>query len=253
MINTKRLTVNACNAEEVSVPTLSEIMDTNRSDKGTATGEAHGYTAYYERWLEALRNEPLRVLEIGVCDPRMPGASLKGWYEYFPHAKIFGYDIVDGHRFDNDRVVTFVGDQSDRRDLERFVEFSGGEFDVIIDDGSHRAMHQQVSLAYLFPHLKPGGQYIIEDMHVAPNTVRLLRGMQRNLPGDRTSGSDLARRIKAFTTAARDGALLFPVFGVWPRAPYIAPHEVEEIRTNTTRLDLVCDNKLARFIKKREG
>ena len=231
------------------MPTLSEIMDMNRSDKGTATGEAHGYTPVYERWLEPIRNEPLRILEIGVCDPRMPGASLKGWYEYFPNAAIFGYDIVDGHRFDNDRVVTFIGDQSDRTDLGRFIEFSGGEFDVIIDDGSHQAMHQQVSLAFLFPHLKPGGLYIIEDMHVAANTVRMLRDMQRDLPGDRTRGSGIGKRARAFAKAARDGALLFPVFKFWPRSPYIAAHEIDEIRRDTVRLDLACDDKLARLIK----
>lgn len=53
------------------MPTLSEIMDMNRSDKGTAIGDAHGYAPVYERWFEPIRNEPLRILEIGVCDPRM--------------------------------------------------------------------------------------------------------------------------------------------------------------------------------------
>lgn len=231
---------------------LTEIMNTNRSDKGTVNGEAHGYTSLYERWLEPLRNEPLRVLEIGVCDPRMPGASLNGWYEYFPIAKIFGYDIVDGHRFDKDRIVTFVGDQSDRADLARFVEFSGGEFDIIIDDGSHRAMHQQVSLACLFRHLKPGGQYIIEDLHVAPNTVLMLRGLQRDLPGERVPGSGLGKRVRAFSNAARDGTLLFGAFSFWPRRPYITSQEIDEIHSETERLDLVCDDKLARFTKRRQ-
>ncbi len=230
--------------------TLTEIMNANRSDKGTVIGEAHGYTPFYERWLEPMRNEPLRMLEIGVCDPRMPGASLKGWYEYFPKATIFGYDIVDGHRFDNDRVTTFVGDQSDRTDLARFVEFSGGEFDIIIDDGSHKAMHQQVSLASLFPHLKPGGQYIIEDLHVAPNTVQMLRGMQRDLPGERAPSGGLGKRARAFSSAAREGALLFGIFKFWPRRPYITSQEIDEIHCRTERLDVACDDKLARFIKR---
>ena len=130
--------------------------------------------------------------------------------------------------------------------------YSGGEFDVIIDDGSHRPMHQQISLVSLYPHLKPGGQYIIEDLHVAPNSVRMLRDMQRKLPGDRTSGGALKRRIKAFSTAARGGALLWPIFQIWPRSPYIASHEIDEIRFKTERLDLVCGDKLARFTKRRE-
>ena len=233
--------------------TLTEIMNTNRSDKGTVMGEAHGYTPVYERWLEPIRNEPLRVLEIGVCDPRMPGASLKGWYEYFPKATIFGYDIVDAHRFDNDRIATFAGDQSDRADLARFVEFSGGEFDIIIDDGSHKAMHQQVSLAFLLPHLKPGGQYIIEDLHVAPNTQHMLRGMQPDLPGERTPGSGLGKRVRAFFSLARQGnGIDFAIFKFWPFRPYISSQEIDEIHRGTERLDLACDDKLARFTKRRQ-
>ncbi len=48
----------------------------------------------------------------------------------------------------------------------RFVQKAGVEFDVIIDDGSHRPDHQQITLAALFPHLKPGGLYFVEDLLV---------------------------------------------------------------------------------------
>lgn len=232
--------------------TLTEIMNTNNSDKGTVMGEAHGYTPVYERWLEPMRNESLRLLEIGVCDPRMPGASLKGWYEYFPNATIFGYDIVDAQRFDNDRIVTFAGDQSNRADIARFVEFSGGEFDIIIDDGSHKPMHQQLSLAFLFPHLKPGGQYIIEDLHVAPNTLRTLRRMQPDLPGERPSGTGLVNRVRAFSSIARQGGIDFAIFKFWPYKPYISSCEIDEIHRGTERLDITCNGKLARLNKRRQ-
>jgi hypothetical protein len=151
--------------------TLTEIMNANRSDKGTVIREAHSYTLAYEEWFGPLREQPLRLLEIGVYDPAAPAASLKSWYEYFPHATIYGYDIIDTHHhFDNDRVTTFVGDQSNPADLAQFVKSSGGGFDIIIDDGSHNDRHQQTSLAYLLPHLKPGGQYIIEDLRVAKHS-----------------------------------------------------------------------------------
>jgi hypothetical protein len=222
-------------------------MNTNCADKGTTTG-AHGYTPDYERWLEPMRNESLRMLEIGVWE----GASLKSWYEYFPNATIFAYDILDAHRFDNDRIATFVGDQSDPADLARFVEFSGGGFDIIIDDGSHKSMHQQASLAFLFPHLKPGGQYIIEDLHVAENTLRMLRGMQSDLPGERASRIGLGNRVRTFFSKARHGAILFGLFKFWPYRPYISSQEIEEILRRTERLDLANDGKLARLTKRRQ-
>jgi len=37
-------------------------------------------------------------------------------------------------------------------------------FDVIIDDGSHRPDHQQISLSFFFRKLKKGGLYFIEDL-----------------------------------------------------------------------------------------
>jgi hypothetical protein len=35
--------------------------------------------------------------------------------------------------------------------------------------------------------------------------------------------------------------------------PYISSEEIDEIRRETERLDLVCDAKLARFSKRRQG
>ena len=37
-------------------------------------------------------------------------------------------------------------------------------FDIIIDDGSHVSTDQNVSLAYLFRHLKSSGFYVLEDL-----------------------------------------------------------------------------------------
>lgn len=155
--------------------TLTEILNANLSDKGTTFGEAHGYSTTYEKWFSPIRDAPIRLLEIGICDPRKHGASLVSWYEYFPSARIFGIDVVHAEEFNNDRIVTFVGDQSNRMDLGVFIALHGNEpFDIVIDDGSHDDAHQQISLGYLFKHVKAGGMYIIEDMHVSPRTVELL-------------------------------------------------------------------------------
>jgi hypothetical protein len=48
--------------------------------------------------------------------------------------------------------------------LEQFKLQSGGNFDVVIDDGSHVPEHQLISFESLWPAVKPGGLYIVEDL-----------------------------------------------------------------------------------------
>jgi hypothetical protein len=42
-----------------------------------------------------------------------------------------------------------------------------GPPDIILDDGSHVAKHQEISFRTLFPMLKEGGLYVMEDLHTA--------------------------------------------------------------------------------------
>jgi len=162
-------------------PSLTELANAYGSDKGT-TGPApgwdgHNYTDVYEAYLQRFRMSPLRILEIGLgvtggrWDARIVrgrntgGASLKMWYDYFPKALIYGIDVNACSHLDNDRITTFVADQGNLDDLKAFAEATAhAEFDVIIDDGSHRPDHQQISLGFFFKQLRPGGYYFIEDL-----------------------------------------------------------------------------------------
>jgi hypothetical protein len=38
---------------------------------------------------------------------------------------------------------------------------------MILDDGSHHMLDQQITLGYLFPLLKSGGMFFIEDLHTS--------------------------------------------------------------------------------------
>ena len=44
---------------------------------------------------------------------------------------------------------------------------SHGPFDVIIDDGSHVPSHQKLTFQTLWPHLRPGGLYAVEDIETS--------------------------------------------------------------------------------------
>ena len=120
----------------------------------------HNYLNVYETFFAPLRNDQLTILEIGVFN----GASLRTWEEYFPKAKIIGVDIVPASRWhERNRVTIELADQSNVEHLTRLA-MKHGPFDIIIEDGSHMWEHQITSLRTLFPFLKDGGIYIVEDL-----------------------------------------------------------------------------------------
>ena len=98
------------------------------------------------------------LLEIGVHQ----GGSLRMWEEYFPHAQIYGVDIVKGFEPDG-RVYFCQGSQSDATFLSDVSKEVDG-WDIIIDDGSHKFEDQKISFETLWGELNSGGVYVIEDV-----------------------------------------------------------------------------------------
>ena len=122
----------------------------------------HGYTLHYEQHFAPYRHKPLKILEIGVWE----GASLALWSEYFPKAQIVGADIdIERCEILPDRCRLWQVDQSSHESLVNMAKHLG-PWDVIIDDGSHDPQHQRVTFEVLWPYLRPGGLYCIEDLHV---------------------------------------------------------------------------------------
>ena len=167
---------SAASAPDVSF--LTELANRARSDKGSTYKAAHYYTRVYERVLPP-RDTTINLLEIGLSrDGTAMMPSMRVWREYYGlDARLFGIDIRPGfHRF-NDPAGNLwigIGDQSSPASLLNVVQeqWGGPQFDVIIDDGSHASQHQQVTLNTLWHFLKPGGLYVIEDLHSQPKGDR---------------------------------------------------------------------------------
>ncbi len=130
------------------------------TDKGPG---GHNYTELYERLFSPWKDEPIKIFEIGIAG----GGSLEMWQAYFPHARIFAVDILPKSAFDNGRVKTLVADQANRDQLQAAIDAAGGNIHILIDDGGHTMEQQQVSLGFLFKHVRPGGYYVIEDVHTS--------------------------------------------------------------------------------------
>lgn len=135
-------------------------------DKGTG-GKCDKWRHYfeiYERYLRRFKDKPCTYLEIGVQN----GGSLQIVQEYLgSDARVIGLDIDPAcAALRENRREIYIGDQADMQFLAE-VARKCGPFDIIVDDGGHVADQQIVSFLSLFPWLREGGVYFVEDLHTA--------------------------------------------------------------------------------------
>jgi len=147
---------------------LEHLFTKYGTDKGI-----WGYTPAYEKYLGPTREKVTDVLEIGICGFRdipnnVVGASLFAWRDYFPNATIYGIDN-DARFIFNDQanIRTALADAYDEAQLAKAFSvmlthpFSG--FDFICDDAVHDPLPQVGLCNMLWPLLKTGGVYAIEE------------------------------------------------------------------------------------------
>lgn len=140
---------------------LTKLADIHKTDKS----RYHFYTQHYQNYFKKFKFKKFNLLEIGVGgyeNPLCGGESLRMWKNYFPFAKIVSLDIHDKSFLEESRITIFKGSQIDTDVLEKVCN-EAGVFDIIIDDGSHINQHVIKSFEFLFPKLKTGGIYVIED------------------------------------------------------------------------------------------
>ena len=149
---------------------LQQLFDLYGSDKSTL----HNY-----HWLYgAILKHPQTVqaiLEIGLgtnnehvaCNmgkDGRPGASIRAFKDFCINATLYGADIDQSILFQEERISTFVVDQTKPQSIEALFQNLPAQFDLIIDDGLHAIDANVLTLGYGLTLLKPGGWVVIEDI-----------------------------------------------------------------------------------------
>jgi predicted O-methyltransferase YrrM len=126
---------------------FSEALRLEGSDKTTV----HTYGQFYDDLITDL--QPRRVLEIGV----FRGASIRAWRHLPQPVEVVG---VDRNLCPGIPVIRCTAP-----DFGPAIEqLTDQWFDLIIDDGSHKAEHQIAAIQQLAPFLRAGGLFVIEDL-----------------------------------------------------------------------------------------
>lgn len=118
------------------------------------------YSKFYEKYFSKIRNNKLKILEIGVA----AGHSLATWYKYFPKSEIFGIDIKDRTflLYEGKRLRYNIVDCLDIKAIQNYCK-KFGKFDLIIDDSYHDHPFFELNIKNFFPYLNSGGIYFLED------------------------------------------------------------------------------------------
>lgn len=135
----------------------------HRTDEKTLFKMDH-YLDIYDGLMGPWMGKPVSFLEIGVYK----GGSLRMWRDFFsPKATLTFLDIDPACKaLEIPGTEVRIGDQTDVPFLQKTAS-ERGPFDIIVDDGGHKMDQQITSFRALWPSLRDGGLYIVEDVHTS--------------------------------------------------------------------------------------
>ncbi len=157
--------------QEVLNKIVSLITDNGYSDmslkalfytnQGRISDKWSNYLDVFDRFFLPYKNRPVNLLEMGV----QHGGTLNVYSRYFhPGSNIVGVDIDPRcKQLEEGNIKIFTGNFSDAGFMRSFPY----EFDIIIDDGSHMQDELLNSFNTMFPLLKAGGTYVVENLRTA--------------------------------------------------------------------------------------
>lgn len=160
-------------ADRFEIDDVRFRIDATVGGKGAQTSANEFVIAKYPSFLEryaALKHSGCRnVLELGVFE----GGSVVFLDKLLKPTRLSAIELSDiprpfldayVHANSNRLRIHCPVSQSDEIAVGRIIaDDFGGELDLVIDDASHYYEETRKSFLTIFPHVRPGGLYVIED------------------------------------------------------------------------------------------
>ena len=147
--------------DEAFAATISTALNASYSDKASG----HGYDKVFAHLFGGKTVD--NFLEIGLFLNELQHTDLNAWASVFPSANIYGADKKESQLFNSGKISTHVVDQEVAASFDALKAAFAVEFDVVLDDASHIYANTVTTFEALFPAVKAGGMYLIEDIQDA--------------------------------------------------------------------------------------
>lgn len=152
-------------SNEINKLIPSPVQLGGSGDKGE---HHHDYLEYYKNIISRVKSD-FKLLEIGISH----GYSVVSFCRAYPQSIIYGTDINLTHWNNNKQRFNITPEEYKRLKIinedatkPEFIKKIPNDFDIILDDGSHRPKDMIKTFELLFKNnLKKGGIYIVEDVH----------------------------------------------------------------------------------------
>ena len=137
---------------------LQEVYENYMDKEGWGDkGTLHSYIEIYDKYME--KKDSISILEIGV----QKGHSIRMWQDYFQNSKVYGIDVTLANVIFDQLENVYVCDGTDEDAIN--ATLGDLKLDYVVDDGSHLIEHQIKSFDIIWPRIKTGGRYFIEDVN----------------------------------------------------------------------------------------
>ena len=144
--------------------TLGEKYQTDKSPYNTIL-HRHPYTSIYDLLFSTLKNKKINFAEIGILN----NSSIRMWREYFPFAKIFGFEfnekLIEKAKKEKLKNVYYKKiDVTNAQSIKNSFKSCQTKFEIIIDDSTHTFVDQIQIIKKSYNFLSDGGFLVIEDI-----------------------------------------------------------------------------------------